>query len=350
MEWIVKQSTLPDSLDMEWDKLAHCYYLKREFLWHLQTHNFCNQVYYELFQNNRLVAGTIVYTAKTNLLTFINVPTPLKFRVVGLPVSIASVPYVGDCKCFNRLLGEILKREKGLILGLNFLQPHLDELVVTMRTLPTMMLRLETASMADYVNSLRHPYRRRFKRIIEKFKDVTSVTTACSVFSETHYRLYLDVMKTTTTKLETLSVDAFRYLPPAFRLTTFYSGEEMLMWYILLPDQRKLFYYMCGINYKRRDDFEAYNNSLFDIVCSSMHMGCTLIDLGQTAEIAKSRVGAKPEERLMFMYHSNPLVLGIIRYFRNFITYSKKPPEAIVFKSDKLAHHEDTVRPSGAIT
>ncbi len=334
MSYSIKKISTTEELHDDWDKLAHCYYLKREFLAHLQVNNYCNQSYYQLLNDGKLLAGTIVYTVKTNLLTFLNVPTPVSFRVIGLPVSIASEPFVGERNFLDPLIKEILVQEKGLILGLNFTHFHLPGKVVSMRTLPTMVLRLKAEDMPAYQRSLRHPYRRRLKRIAGKFKDVEQVTTSCSEFNETHYRLYLDVMKTSTTKLETLGVDAFRFLPEKFRLTTFYAGNEMLFWHILLPDVNRLYYFMCGINYKIRGQYEAYHNSLFSIIRTAMQTGYQIVDLGQTAEVAKVRVGAVPDERLMFMYHKNPLLFFIIRLCRNLIAYSSKPPVALVFKTE----------------
>lgn len=345
----IKKITHPDHLNNEWDNLAECYYLKREFLSHLQTHNFCNQVYYELYHEDKFVLGTIAYTVKTNLLTFINVPTPVAFRVIGLPVSIASLPFVGDWHFLDFLLEEMIKQEEGLILGLNFNHAHVTHKVVNMRTLPTMVLPIKVKSIEEYKTSLRHPYRRRFKRISDQFSDIVSETTSCNEFNARHYELYLAVMKTTTTKLEILKADAFKYLPEKFRLTTFYAGGEMLFWHILLPDEKRIYYYMCGINYRIRDQYKAYNNSLFAIVESAIKMKYQLLDLGQTAEVAKSRVGAVPEERLMFMYHKNPVFNLLLKLFKNFITYSAKPPVAMVFKSEPSLNkkvYEDIIHPS----
>lgn len=139
-------------------------------------------------------------------------------------------------------------------------------------------------------------------------------------------------MKTSTTKLETLPENAFRYLPGKFRLTTFYANNEMLFWHILLPDENVFYYYMCGINYALRDRYEAYHNSLFSIITTAMELGYSTVDLGQTAEVAKMRVGALPQERRMFMYHKNPLIHLLLNTFRNFITYSAEQPVATVFK------------------
>lgn len=342
---IVRSCSEPEQLDGKWDELATCYYLKKEFLSHLHIYNYCTQVYYQLFEDDHLIAGTIAYTVRTNLLTFLDIPTPFAFRVIGIPVSIASPPFVGNHSELGYLLEAILKSERGLILGLNFMEDHLPDKVVNMRTLPTIILNLSCTTLTEYRESLRHPYRRRFHRLSEKFNGVTKVVTGCSDFNDQHYDLYLQIMKASTTKLEILKAEVFSHLPETFTLTTLYADDKMLFWYILCRDTHLLYFFMCGMNYRYRDEYQVYHNSLFAIIDAAMRMNYKMIDLGQTAETAKMRIGGLPSERRMFMYHKNPLVFSLIRLFKPLISYRTYNAEAIVFK--QKAPHEDTIRKTG---
>jgi hypothetical protein len=342
---IIKKCIKPEELDERWDELADCLFLKKGFLAHLQKHNFCSQLYYQLFEDGLLIAGTIVYSVRTNILTFLDIPAPFSFRVIGVPVSIASPPFVGNLNGLGYLLEVILKAERGLILGLNFLTDNLSGKVVNMRTLPTIMLNLPSITMIEYELSLRHPYRRRLRRLSERFKGVTTAVTGCSNFNDQHYDLYLQVMKASTTKLEILKADVFKFLPDEFELTTLYADGKMLFWYILGRDTHILYYFMCGMNYKYRDEYQVYHNSLFAIIDAAMKMDYKMIDLGQTAEIAKMRIGGLPSERRMFMYHKNLVVLAIIRIFRQLISYNTINTEAKVFKQKAL--NENIVRKTG---
>ncbi len=342
MERVVKTCNNPEDLDDQWNELAGCYYLRKEFLIHLQKHNFCSQLFYQLFSDGRLIAGTITYTVKTNLLTFLDIPTPVSFRVIGLPVSIASPPFVGDEAEMNYLLEEIISRERGLILGLNFIQDHLPTRVVNLRTLPNIIINLPSGNMEGYEKALRHPYRRRLHKLREKFKGVTSETTNCSYYNDQHHDLYLQVMKASSTKLEVLNTDAFKYLPDNFELTTIYCGDKMLFWHILCRDSNILYFFMCGMNYKYRDEYQIYHNSLFNIIESAMRLNYRVIDLGQTAEIAKMRIGGHPVERRMFLYHKNPLIFFLIKLFKRLITYNTVNAETKVFK--KQPKNENIIR------
>ena len=332
MEKIINKIISPDNLNSNWDNLADLYFQKREFLTHLHKYNPCSQRYYELYCDNCLVAGAVVYTLRINILTFANIPSPLRFQVIGLPVSIAAPPIIGDFREFEYLLSELIKLESGIILGLNFLHDYLANKVLNLRTLPTIILKPGFDKIENYENSLRHAYRRRIHRIRQKFLNVTSVTSECIGFNEEHYALYLEIMKKTTTKFETLSLESFKYLPFDFQLTTYYIEKVMLCWHIILKDVNVLFFYFGGMNYLLRDQFQSYNNNLLGILSYAIDQKFNLIDLGQTAETAKTRLGGELSERRMFLYHKNPLIFGVIKIFRNLISYNKINQSCHVFK------------------
>jgi hypothetical protein len=333
MEKTIKKLNSPEHLHERWDNLADFYFQKSEFLEHLHRYNPCAQRYYELYRDNNLVAGTVVYTLKIDILTFVNIPSPFKAHIIGLPVSVATPPMIGDPGEFEYFLAELFKLESGLIVGVNFMEDHLRNKVLNLRTLPTVILKLRSKSFSGYENALRHSYRRRIHRIREKFSDVRSVTTNCAVFSEEHHALYLEIMKKTATKLEILSLDAFRYLPSNFLLTTCYAGKKMLCWHVVCKDSNVLFFFFGGLNYALRDLYQSYNNNLLGIIDTAVEHNFGVIDFGQTAEIAKIRLGGNVSERRMFAYHRNPAILYILRLFKGFLTYSKPPEKCHSFKA-----------------
>lgn len=335
MKKVIKRINKPEDLNSNWDSLADCYFQKKEFLTHVHKYNPCSQRYYELYCNDKLSAAAVVYTLKMNILTFAKIPSSVNVQIIGLPVSVAAPPVIGDPAEFEFLLSEIIRNESGIILGLNFISDHLKDKVVNLRTLPTIILNSICNDFKNYESSLRHDYRRRLHRIEEKFTNVKSVTTDCSVFNNEHYSLYLQIMKRTKTKLETLKADLFKYLPSNFSLTTYYSDDQMLCWHIVCKDAKEMFFFFGGMNYKLRDKYQSYNNNLLGIVAEAFNDKYHKIDFGQTAEIAKTRFGGEISERRMFMYHKNTLILGLLRLFRNLITYSGEINKHHVFKTEK---------------
>lgn len=334
MEKTIIKLRSPEYLSSHWDNLADFYFQKREFLDHLHRYNPCAQRYYELYRNNKLVAGTVVYTLKIDIFTFVNIPSPFKAQIIGLPASIATPPMIGDPGEFEYFLAELIKMESGLILGVNFLEDYLRDKVLNLRTLPTIVLKFESTGIPGYERSLRHSYRRRIHRIREKFSNVTALTTDCTVFTEEHYALYLEIMKKTTTKLEILSLDAFRYLPSNFLLTTYYTEKKMLCWHVVCKDKEVLFFYFGGLNYAFRDQYHSYNNNLLGIISAAVDHNYGIVDFGQTAEIAKTRLGGNLSERRMFAYHRNPVFFYFLRVFKSLFTYSKQPEHCQVFKNE----------------
>jgi len=265
MERKVVISESPDNIGCEWDQIADFYFQKREFLKHLQKYNSCSQRYYMLYDGNKLVAGTIVYTFKVNLLTFLHIPSPLKMRIIGLPVSVATPPLIGQPAEFGYLLTHILENEKGFVLGLNMMDDYLTNRVLNMRTLPTFIIKNKFSDLESYENSLRHNYRRRLHLFRNNFRDVRTEVSDCSLFIGEHYRLYLEIMRRTRTKLETIHMELFQNLPSNFTLSTYYHKKDMLCWHITCHDGKNLIFFFGGMNYKLRDQYQSYQNNLYGI-------------------------------------------------------------------------------------
>jgi len=337
MEKIIKRISSPENLNCDWNNLTDSYFQTREFLNHLHKYNPCSQRYYELYHSERLVAGTVVYTLKVDILTFANIRSPFKLQIIGIPASIAAPPMIGDENEFEYFLAELIGLESGLILGINFINDYLQNKVVNLRTLPTIIFKSAYDRIESYENSLRHPYRRRLRKIRDKFAGVDVMTSDCSVFSEEHYELYLQIMRKTTTKLETLGLDVFRYLPSNFKLTTYYAGQIMLCWYIVCHDVDVLTYFFGGMNYSLRDKYQSYNNNLLGILETAIDRHYQTIDFGQTAEIAKTRFGGELSERRMFIYHKNLVILRLFKLLRNLIAYTKVNKKCHIFKAEVFA-------------
>lgn len=349
----IKKLSSPGQICSQWDVLADNLFLKKSFLTHLHCYNFCNQRYYELYENSRFVAGTIVYTLKVNILTYSELKLFVPMQVIGMPVSIATEPLVGNSRYAKDLLQMILKNEKGLILGINFKYDYLRHKVVNLRTLPTIFMDSSFDDFPSYVRLLRHPYRRKINKCISGFKEVLSVESDCGVFSQKHYAMYLNIMKKTTTRLEVLSYDFFRNLPSNFLLTTHYIDDVILAWHICTVSSGMLYFVFGGLNYEKRDQFNSYNNNLLSIVSYAIQNNCKGIDFGQTAELSKMRLGGTYGQRRMFLFHKFLLVRVLIKFFSVFISYSKACNVPRVFKTSrkriKSQSYEDNICQAQAI-
>ena len=178
----------------------------------ITDYNFCDQRYYEMYDDNHLIAFTVVYTLPIDIFTYSRIKSVFKVNIVGIPVSVASEPIAGDSVSIEKLFKHILREERGLLLGLNFTRDILNKGPIKLRTLPTIIFQNDFEDIKNYLERLRYPYRRKLKLSQRRFQGVCSKETLCTEFSTEHYELYTAIMGRTKTKLETLSKDFFQNL------------------------------------------------------------------------------------------------------------------------------------------
>jgi len=325
---ILKSLDLPE----EWDRLAVDYFQTREFLDHTEKFNPCKQRYYTLFQNGTFMVGTIVYTLKLDLFTYLSIPSPFRMNILGIPCSVSSGGIVGNFKLFSDLIDYIKSQEKGLLLALNLDSNPLIPNAAMGRTLPAIVMANRFQSWASYMQSLRANYRRRIIRLSRPFSGITLKRKACSQFDDEMYRQYLEVLKHSKGKLETLSQKFFQNLPSNFNLTAYYDQENLLGWYISTVYNKKYYFFLGGIDYELNNQFNTYLNILFGVLKEGIEKKASIIDLGQTAEIPKIRLGGKVIEKFMLGYHSNLLLRNLLKAGKGMLEYSATVPEVHVFK------------------
>jgi hypothetical protein len=316
-------ATLPPA----WDALASCVFQRRGFLRHLEVHNPCRQRYHLLWRDDELRAGACVYTLRLDLLTFSRVASPIRMQVVGVPASVSAPGVVGRSPDdVETLIRQILRTERGLVLGLN-IEPAIDPSpAIAMAMLPTVVLRCGFKSWSDYLAALRAPYRRRARRILEAFRGVRAETTACSAFTDEHQRLYLQIMRRTPSKLEQLTPGFFRELPSEFSLTSYSSNGRLLCWHVVCRDNDTLYFLFGGHDYDGLATHQSYFNNLFGILGEAIDLGVARVDFGQTAEVAKMKTGAEPRQLRLFLHHRSRVVRGMLRLGRPWLEYHAATP------------------------
>jgi hypothetical protein len=183
---------------------------------------------------------------------------------------------------------------------------------------------------------MRSDYRRRLLRILNSVPDINLETLSCSEFSIEMYNQYLEVYNKSDAKLEKLTYDFFLNLPAPFRLTTCRKGIKVIGWNITLFHEKVMYFFLGGINYMMNSDNNTYLHLLADIVHRGIEMGAVEIDLGQTAEVPKMRMGGIPEKRFMEARHKNLIMNNLTRIFQGALSYKKVLPEAHVFKKDSV--------------
>lgn len=327
-------SRAPD-LPENWDEAAIDYFQTREFLNHTEKFNPCNQRYYLLYRDGIFETGVVVYTLKPDLLTYLGIHSPFRMNIAGIPCSVSASGIIGNPDNLPKIIGFIKSREKGLLLFLNLASGSEAEQMIAGKTLPTILLKNQFNSWEDFLDSMKACYRRRVRQLAFPFTEIQKKRVACSGFDDAMYQLYLAVLKRSKGKLETLSMEFFRQLPANFTLTAFYGREKLIGWYLSASFREKFYFFLGGLDYQVNRQFNTYFNLLLSVVREGIENRAAIIDLGQTAEIPKLRLGGQLVEKTMLAYHSNRFVRTLLKAGKSLLEYSATVDQTHVFKERK---------------
>lgn len=321
-------------LPSKWDSLADCHFQTKEFYEYTEMYNPCNQRYYLLYEGDILRAGACVYDIVLDLLTFIRIKSPVKMHIVGIPATVSPKGIIGDEKWIQKLLKEIFNIEKGLLVGMN-IPPDMDcAPAVSIRNMPTISMKHQFINWKDYQQSLRSNYRRRLKKNTRSFKGVKKTVSDCSIFDENLYGLYEQIFDRSKSKVEKLTLQFFKNLPPKYRLTVYTMKEQILAWHVILKDEDIVYFFFGGTNYKLNNQYNSYFNNIAGIIEEALEIGCSEIELGQTAEIPKTRLGGEVIPLNLFLYHRNKIINFLLSIFKALLQYNRSIPATHVFKNE----------------
>jgi hypothetical protein len=330
---IHKATELPD----EWDKLTENYFQQAKFLAHAEKYNPCNQRYYVCIENGEMVSATIVYSLRLDFFTYINIKSPLKMNIVGIPCSVSSQGIFGkNSSSIETLKNHIYKVERGFVLILNMEEKPLESAHASGITLPTIILSNQYSDWNKYLASLRSNYRRRLKLINQENKELRFEKKSCSAFTEEMYKQYLEVYNRSNGKLEKLSFYFFINLPAEFILTVCYINETLIGWNIALENNHIYYFFLGGIDYKQNRIHNTYLRLLSQLIRDGIERKAEFIELGQTAEIAKMRMGGEPKPLYMEAHHSNGIFNKFLKLGSPLLEYKRKLENTNAIKGETL--------------
>ncbi|MDH4156898.1 MAG: GNAT family N-acetyltransferase [candidate division Zixibacteria bacterium] len=203
-------------------------------------------------------------------------------------------------------------------------------------SIPRVRLNVNWPSFGDYLQSMRHGYRRRIRQSLSQLgitdyassslldsKTRTGPRLAAAAFRPEHvtrmHALYLEVMRRATVKLEVLNRCFFE------QLTTFMPNDLVLLYVedkgniqgtaLLGRSESNLNFLLAGIDYEHRDQYQTYFNLLNGIIAYGIEHGFGSIDLGQTTYQAKQRLGGKVEPVYFYLRCLSPVIHLLVRCF-----------------------------------
>jgi predicted N-acyltransferase len=206
-------------------------------------------------------------------------------------------------------------------------------------SLPYMKMDVYWDSFTEFLDSMRHPYRRAIKLSLlkagserpkiyqshESFYDSQPVWVLGDITllsAKDLFEMYLPVMDRTPTKLETLNLSFFeniqyRYKSKMEVLTIQHKGKIVSAG-ILIQHNQEITFMLVGRKHMR-DDVHSYFNLVYGIIELAISRGVQRINLGQTAYWVKQRVGGEPVDVYIYFKSRKKFINWILKRLNNVI-------------------------------
>lgn len=315
-------------LPVSWEQKAPHVFMQKENLALLEQVNFCSQKYYQI-ENEMGTSLFMTYRLPLNILTYSRMRLKFMVTMVGLPLSVS--------QCGYHILAEhhaeffaYLASQPGWKLILN--APDYWEIPGWSRgeTLSSCELTNRWMTFEDYLQSMRSPYRYRIQKAQKKWAPIREVELAPEQFDEKLYGLYENVYEHSEAKLEKQPMDFFRNFPAT--ILAFYRKDQPLGFVQLVEQETELIFLLGGFDYELNLQYDIYWNMLLAIVKRGIDRGFRTIELGQTAEETKLKLGCSFQTKYMYVHHSNGLLNKSLRWLIPYLSYRKPKFAFNVFK------------------
>ncbi|MEX2222006.1 MAG: GNAT family N-acetyltransferase [Candidatus Rokuibacteriota bacterium] len=280
---------------------------------------------------------------------------------VGLPVSLGqshlAISPDADPEAvlaaLDAALGEIAARERAwLVVWKEFDAATAARLGPTLlargyrRAESPVMHELEPrfADFHDYCAALTSHYRNDIRRSERKFRasgfrvvQVRDAEEIRRVYTPDVHRLYEAVVARSAMKLEVLPVEFFRELvrqfPDLVSLTAVYDRDRIVAFNWGMMDGGVHHYLFCGIDYAVARDADLYFNLMYHQLDDALRRGPERIEVGQTADAFKARLGCRPAPRYFYVKAGRLATRVALRHgFRLFFPDRPPAPTYAVFR------------------
>lgn len=170
-------------------------------------------------------------------------------------------------------------------------------------------------SFDDYLDSLSKKYRDQYKRCRKKAEGIEKRKMSLEEIlaqEETIYELYHHVAKNAPFNTFFLAKNHFGVLKSElkdkFLFYGYFENEKLIGFNTLIKNGSQMDTYFLGYDETIQREKMLYLNMLYDMIAYSINKGFAAIIFARTALEIKSSVGAKPEEMVGYIQHSNSLI------------------------------------------
>lgn len=331
-------TTLTHAADLlaEWDDIVgDNLYLRRDFLAFMESCEDCGQRYHLVWDaDGRLDTVYMTYVRRHyNLAMFTGRRYEVTMTFVYVPLSVTR-PGIAWGSCRDGALAAI-RRIKGYTLMLN-LPPGDYPGFATGLTCPKCILTVEWPTFDAYLSSLRSHYRHRYTKALRQSSGLKlRFLDDNADFNETLYGLYWQVYDHSALKIEKLPIEFFQ--GPYFRILVASDDDGPVGFVQLLPNDDELIFEFVGFDYAKNRTYDTYQRLLLEIVRYGIEHGFRTVDLGQTADDTKLKLGSRYVMLYAALHHSNTLLHRLSRLLAPKLQYRPLTTDFRVFRADNAA-------------
>jgi predicted N-acyltransferase len=192
----------------------------------------------------------------------------------------------------------------------------------------------------EYVASLRHSYRRAYRRRRQALASAgvsVRVVTDFAALADRLAALWRQTYERAREyRREVLPADFFRQISAELgedsEVLLLEREGRCLAFALLLIDGPRLVWPYCGLDYGANEDYELYFNLLHEIVSRGILRHVQEIDMGITTLDAKKRLGATTQSLHMYMRHRQAWLRGLAPRLFRWLTPGDDTPDYRVFR------------------
>jgi Tfp pilus assembly protein PilZ len=268
--------------------------------------------------------------------TKINVFTFSKFKL-NLPIYMVSLPFSMDEKGFEGDISTVLEgyKHRGIHIFLNLKKEEIETVkdkYAVGTTLSSFQFDNNFSDFDDYIKSLRSSYRRRILLALKKGENLKVEKIKNENYTSSIHEMYMQVLKRSEYPLETLSYNFFK--ESDFDIYVFKYNELFAAFIAIKIVEDTLYFILCGMNYKIRDEVDLYFNLLIKIIKIAIEKKVKKINFGQTSEESKCKIGSKLQKRYMLLYNKNKIINFLLKKAVKNIEYRSEVVNYRVFKKN----------------
>lgn len=201
-----------------------------------------------------------------------------------------------------------------------------DDLRFSVQPNMVLSIRDEWKSEQDYVNAMSKKYRAQFKRSRTKAKGIEKKELGLDEIiaqEDKLQELYLHVASNAPFNTFYLPKHHFSVLKEklqsAFMLIGYFMDEQLIGFKTMIKNGDVLDTYFLGYDDSIQKEKMLYLNMLYDMTSHAIQTGFSKIIFGRTALEIKSSIGARPEEMVGLMKHSNKMINRFLPFFFNYL-------------------------------